>query len=219
MHLFQLRLPAFFLFLFLIQYSCKAQNVLVQNERFGTGTFFIGIPNPLSIVVEGYSCQSLVFKKKKGSIEKASDCHLNYWGTKSGLDTIDVFAKKNNRLNKIGTTTISVNEMPLPTATVGGYKNGDSVSLDAFKVQLGVGIKNYPGICSHNFPYSVIHFRLFVIKGQTILNVDVNGNTFRSEELKNIFTQLEAGDKILICDIIAKGDKEINLLPLQYILN
>ena len=194
----------------------QGQEILIRNERSGNQVYR-GFMNPMSILVKGYPCESLVVKAKTGSVELTNGCRFNYFNAgKNGIDSIIVFEKKNNNLKRLGATIVWVKEPPLPVASVGGFANGDSISPGEFKAQAGVG--NYQ-CCGMESIHIVTRFHLVVMRnGKIVFDREQVGNSFAG--VRDIIQELATGDKILIGDIIAKGEdgKESILLPVQYVL-
>ena len=210
-------LPAIIALILILSYTeCQGQEILIRNERSGNQVYR-GFMNRMSILAKGCPCESLVIKAKTGSVELTNGCYFNYFNaTKNGIDSILVFERKNNNLKRLGATIVWVREPPLPFATVGGFANGDSISPGAFKAQAGVGTDQCCGMESRHI---VTRFHLVVVRnGKIVFDKDQTGNSFSG--VQDIIQQLATGDKILIGDIIAKGEdgKESNLLPVQYIL-
>jgi hypothetical protein len=203
--------------LLLINASGFAQEVVIEYFLSGNKTYR-GVSNPITIIVENYSCKSVVVKSKHGRIEKTGDCHFNYFCTdNSNEDTLSIFVKKGNHLKKVSERNFFVQSIPLPLATIGGFKNGDSISLKSFKAQQGVGANL--NCCLIDAHYTVIHYHLIVIrKGVIVFDQQEDSNRFAG--LQSIIDQLETGDQVIIGDIIAKGEsgKDLSLLPVQYVL-
>ena len=210
-------LSAFVALVLILSYTeCQGQEILIRNERSGNQVYR-GFMNPMSILAKGCPCDSLVIKAKTGTVKITNGCHFNYFNAiKNGIDSILVFERKNNILKRTGATIVWVREPPLPFATVGGFANGDSILPGAFKAQAGVGTDQ---CCGMESTHLVTRFHFVVVRnGKIVFDKEQAGNSFSG--VRDIIQQLATGDKILIGDIIARGEdgKDSNLLPVQYIL-
>jgi hypothetical protein len=180
-------------------------------------TVYIGVDNPLNIIVEGYPCKSLVVETNNGTISKLNDCNFNYHPSKLGPAVFTVSTWKKNKLKKLEEVTWSVIPLPRPRAIVGGFPNLSEIPVAAFKAQGGVVAYGFDEM-GFEIKFTVIDFDLMIMKdGVVNFNAHNNGNAF-SEETKNGIRSLEPGSHVLITNIWAVGIdmQQMRLSPLEY---
>jgi hypothetical protein len=121
-----------------------------------------------------------------------------------------------------------------PSATVGGFINGDYVARNSFTSQIGIGVygkfkHSSAAVMDDNSPVkttTVTSFLATVIRnGVSVFNSDNTGNVF-NEKTRSFFNSLEPGDIVLFSGISALQQydnnktniQEMTLKPLLYII-
>jgi hypothetical protein len=159
---------------------------------------YVGVDNPLTIVVEGYSCSQVVVSCNNGELKKTSDCKYFFLPEKEGTSDIVVKVKTSTGLKLIGIKKYRVKIIPNLQVAIAGKTSG-KIAIEIFKVQKG------PSIIFENFNYEypaiVTQFKFEIIRNNQALYSDKNNGPFFNEAILNQIKNLKAGDKVLITDI------------------
>ncbi|MFT3705772.1 MAG: GldM family protein [Agriterribacter sp.] len=98
-----------------------AQRFLVNNDR--QNILQLGLDNPLSVVVDGISCNNVVLITDNGNItaesNRSSSCRYTIKPAREGVAYIQVYKKTKNKLKKIGEIPFRAKTLPPPTAMIG----------------------------------------------------------------------------------------------------
>ena len=187
------------LLLLLLSFLSRGQKVVVSADKMNI--VYIGVPNPLTIVAENYSCDKLTVSTDNGKIEKQDDikCWYIYSPKEEGISIISVFNSKKQLINE---TKYRVKRIPNPIIQINGHDNGEIrknvliASLGISTILIGFGF---------DVRFVVMHFKIELIQNNQItFSKEVDGPRF-SEEIINAFKSLNNGDRMLISNITAKG--------------
>jgi hypothetical protein len=138
--------------LLLSQFHCFSQQTSVELIKMNVA--YIGVPNPMSIVVENTPCSKVVVKTSEGRID-GSDCHFTYYPEKMGKSTIEVFVKADKGLVRKGVREIRVKRIPDPEITFAGIThgyisraemlslNGPRITIPGFDFDMRIPLKTY----------------------------------------------------------------------------
>jgi hypothetical protein len=88
-------------------------------------TVYKGSEIPLTILVEGVSCNNTVIKCHQGLVSMIGQCKYIYRCKRVGLDTIEVFTRKGQKLQRVGEQVFAVKESPCHVHTSQVYKEGE----------------------------------------------------------------------------------------------
>jgi hypothetical protein len=170
----------------------------------------------LTVLIEGVSCDNTVIKCHQGLVSMVGRCEYIYRCKRSGLDTVEVFIRKNQHLQRIGQQVFSVKERPLPKASMAGLEGG-IIKKGAFLAQQGISGSWFVG-GNHWENCTIESFNLLVLQGDKILsNIHNEGNYF-TDETKVALKILEHGDKVLISNIKGcptRGDGKLKTLEFE----
>lgn len=193
-----------------------AQSFLVRADA--QNILYAGVQNPLSIVVSGMYCNSLVVKTSGGIISKNessnSGCRYFIEHAEEGVTTISVFKKENKTLKKVGETSFWTKKLPLPEAMV-GVLTGDTANK---KVLIAMGGVRVVLPLPVDADFSVISYKTFVIRNDSVLAVIHNtGARYNADLVKNL-NLIEKGDQIIFSNITVRYPDKTQFVvkPLSY---
>lgn len=174
--------------------------------------FYIGIDNPLTIVAENISCQSIIVKTSSGKITGNSG-HYNFTDSKVEPVKITVFIKQKNQVKKIGSYFFRSKRLWDPVAFVGPSSGGDikkrilqnemyiRATLLNSDFQLNAVVESFTFIV---LPRDTCSYKFIVNKGSKF-----NANII------NALQQIKANDTVIFKDIIVTWfDSKRTILPI-----
>jgi gliding motility-associated protein GldM len=192
---------------FPLNYTVAAPALVVAPTKMNV--FYIGVPNPVSISVPGFSAASLTASLDgSGSIVKDPRGKSgDYLVTvKSGKQCfINVTARMPNGSNKnMGKAEFRVKDLPDPEPVFAKGRKGDvKINLRDAKVASAVfaDMKDF----LFDLKFDVVGFDLYAKRGSNLSTVIKSRNNVLTPEMKDIITGLNRGDKLWIENVKAKG--------------
>ncbi|MBK8805240.1 MAG: hypothetical protein IPO21_00770 [Bacteroidales bacterium] len=188
-----------------------SQDFLIANVQ--QHDLWIGIGNPIFVIVEDIPCGSLIVSSDNGKISEVEGGFESYKCEKSafiitpshvGSAKIDIRVVKGRDTSYVGSRIFKVRALPEFIGYVGNIKNGtiDKKFLSVLKgVEAILDYENFPfefDIVIKITCYSVV----IIQNGQCSYFGEFSGNKF-SEELKTKFLSLTENDKVIFIDIKA----------------
>lgn len=175
---------------------------------------YLGIDNPISVAVPGYSCKSLIVTASHGkltAINEPPDCGYSYNADTLGIVEFKISVKVKNRLKQIGAAKFRVKAIPDPVAFVGGITGGE-IPLSQLKVQQGMNAWiNGMDICSN---FRVDSFNYAIVRDEKVIITGKNRSAYFDQDLKSHFSMLNNNDVILFYNIYCRGaDRKLRKLP------
>jgi hypothetical protein len=209
---------------------CKflvAQKFAVAADK--NNILYIGIDNPLSIAVEGITCNEIFIKTYNGTISKYENCTYTFRGNKTGRADIILYKKINNKLKEIGRSVFRLKNIPAPSFYIAQYGksflyNDFNSKNKASKVVLAA--QQYVRADLENFDFDI----KFLIDSFTvkILSSDsssvktfLNAGNKIKQEVTEAFHNLKNDDIVLFTKIHAKypDGLDVELTPLVLTIN
>ena len=180
----------------------QTTNIAVAPNKLNI--LYIGVDNPVSIAASGATDDkvSVGIDGGGGSITKQGAG--NYIVRVSQI-TDNCLIQVNVDGKPAGTSTFRVRQIPGPSATIGGFFSGETVALNSFLNQSGVGLylKDFP------FPvkFEVVSYTLtFDDAKGNIREAYCEGSGFTETAKNSIKEYLKAGSTVTIDRILAKDE-------------
>lgn len=204
------------IFLLWIVVSCLslqagAQVVSVSNLR--QNVVYIGLDNPLRIVMEGVGCTSLRVSTDNGRIKKSGNCEYTFTPSQLGMAQIVVNGGK-----KTYNYLLRVEPLPQPAAFLGG-RTGGLLSKSELERQRSLYVR-YPGIdIKSGLKISAYSYQIFrddkSIAGRTVKGADFG------RDMQQQFANTVRNDIILFYNIVVADEKGSTqfVAPVQFIIN
>jgi hypothetical protein len=189
-----------------------SQKFLISNPR--GNLMYKQWSNPLSVLVTGYSCDSIFLKTDNGHLKKHG-CNYLYYPDSAADSKIEVYVIKNSKKVKVGQNIMRVRNISIPEAVVGGIRGGE-INKKSFQAQMGVD--NYYTELAIDLKFVIKSFSIIIIRDKEIVFHQFNeGNIFNSEVIA-AFRLLFNNDRVLIANILAYGPdyKDQYLKPLEF---
>lgn len=167
--------------------------------------FYIGVPNPITIMAEGYNCSVTIPECDGCTFTHTQGCSYDVVVTRAGIVNVKVMVKNGGSAKVAGEHPFRVKYIPDPLATIGGKSRG-TMAASLFRVQQGVAVllENF----DFNIKYKVLRYRLTIIRrGEMVCAEDNNGGTF-NDAVKKFIQSVRPGDQIIIEEIKAAGPDE-----------
>lgn len=208
----------FFLSLFFLQ-ECEAQRAVVANVKENVA--YVGISNPLEVLVEGYKCNQINVSTNNGTIEMSeyyssfrtsNDCYFVFIPNSIGRAKIFIRNKKGVKEFQ-DSFEFRAKQIPDPTFEIAPNKE-----------RVYHRKRQYPGIVYslNSFQYDVRfisqQYSVSISRGKEIIfkYEKVKGNLF--EEIKEGLQMVRDGDKILFYDLVVRGpdNKDREISPVEF---
>ena len=181
-------------------------------------TVYQGSQIPMTVLIEGVKCGNTVIKCGQGEISEVDKCVYIYRSVSVGLDSIEVYIRKGQKLQKIGTQKFVVHERPMPEASIGGLKGG-TIPKGMLRAQQGVGAYFYVG-GNHWEPCKVESFNFIVLRNNKVVLDIYNEGLLFIQEVKTSIQNLAQGDRLLITNIKGCLERDGGLLKsLDFIID
>lgn len=187
-----------FLFLICSFFISPAQKFSIAADK--TNIFYLGVPNPLTIAVENYSCNAITVKTNNGKVSGRSGSFI-YEATSAGITDIILFRRIKGHLKEIGRSTFRIKNIPDPIAKVGPSAGGN-ISKVVLRNQ------QYIRAELENFDFQLVFpidsFTVCIIRGDTCLYKEINnsGNKFE-QGLTTALNEIKKGDTVIFKKIFA----------------
>lgn len=189
-----------------------AQKVAVSSLK--QNVVEVGIANPLQIMGENASCNSLVVNTDNGSISRTGPCQYSYKPIRLGLAQIIVYAHgPKSGTNYLLRVVAGEKAVPTGTVTIGGLANG-FIAKTNLQAQQGVALRSTEGaVPIHSYQLQLIR------NGDVVFRHYAKGNRF-GNEIYSAFAKAQYGDLLLIYDIYGESKKGEAFMvpPMQLII-
>lgn len=189
------------------------QQALIVNER--ENILYCRVPNVISILVQGYSCDEVAMVAYGVKIKKADSCIYEVMPEQRGIVTLTIVSAKDSA-KILGSRKFRAKLIPKPVATVARIQNG-KISRNELYAQSGIVAELQGGETCARFVVATYEARV-IKSNQLIFNQKIDGPYF-PDELKRAFRQLSSGDLVLFSSVKYKtfdGQmQEINPIVLE----
>jgi hypothetical protein len=194
--------------------EATAQRCAVAIDR--ENTVYAGIPNALTIAVEGHSSKNIVVKTRQGELETVEGGRYYLNEKNAGMDTLEVFVRSKAGLKAVDTFMIRVKQIPAPVAKIAN-KQGGKIAKEMLNAQIGI-ITVQEGFDFDARP-KVKSFSMVVLRNDQVIFVHKNVNASFDASIQKFFKQqLLAGDKLAFINIHAIGadgtDRQLQAIEL-----
>lgn len=194
--------------------------VLVAIQNLQDSRIYAKVNNNLAIVVSGFS-GPLIVTTDNGTISK-QDGYYNWRPEHAGRSMLTIAGGRGKRLDTFAIKPFFVKEFPLPILRLGGASN-DTLSVHIAKLQVGPYAASYESGNYGDIVYKITGFTIIIIRKDEIvlhrkLSNDNTGVRFSDDsETQKAIENLEAGDKLLFCDIVCRGPGGVHrLAPVEF---
>jgi hypothetical protein len=189
----------FVLFYSLISVMLYGQGFAVSADKMNVA--YVGIDNPLTIVVEGYDCKQLVVSVDNGILEKTHDCEYNYKPETSGKHDIIVKVKTVKGLRDLGIVVYRVKAIPDPIVSLG--RTGHFAQLNMLGPEVRLNDFDFEA------KFIVKDFTFEVKRENEVIHSVFNEGQLYSGKVKAINERLYPGDTIIVKNIRCVGPDNV----------
>jgi GldM C-terminal domain len=185
---------------FLVYHSAVvSQNISVSADK--NNVLYIGVDNPISVVVENYPSRQLIVKAEKGTLIGSNGRIFIYRGVEPGNESIIIYNKENSK--EIGRSTFRVKYIPDPVAKV-GLSGGGNIQAIVLKNQqfIRAELQNF----DFDAMFQIDSFTLNIIRTDTcffkeVINI---GNKFGSA-VTEALSSIKKNDIVIFKKISSVG--------------
>jgi len=176
-------------------YQVSSQNFAIGLDRMNV--FYIGVDNPLTIAVEGYSLKDIIVKVDNGKVSKSYGSYIYSAGT-PGKATITLYAKVNGKVKKIGSNDFRVKYFPLPIFKIGSGREKVSKVELANQLYVRAELEGF----DIDVRYHIDSFTVCIVSSDTCkFTTRLNIGNKLSDEIRNDFQQLKQNDIVIFKNI------------------
>lgn len=176
------------------------QGLAVSADKMNVA--YVGVDNPLTIVVEKYKCSQLIISCDENALTKTEDCGYIYHPEIAGNHNIYIKVKTREGIKELGTAVIRARLIPDPVVRLGNTGHPGSRLF-----------RNGPVITLVDFAFDV----RFVVKDFTFEVIRKNGETksffnegpLYNEKIKAQIDSCVPGDKIKISNVHCVGPDQL----------
>jgi gliding motility-associated protein GldM len=169
---------------------------------------FIGVDNPVTVSVPGYSTDKIRTTVSSGNITRIKDNKFNIIPTSPGKMNINVSAvDENGKTKNFGQFEYIAKKLPRSNAYIANIKAGpaNKAILGTQKYLTSSAGPDFP---MGNIPYRILNYECKILKGGYLLEYKVNNNSL-TEEIKKAISGLKKGDIIFLTNIRVQNPSEI----------
>jgi hypothetical protein len=188
--------------------------VAVSNDM--NRRLFLGVENPMTIMIDGCPCSSIRVEVDKGHIKQGGPCMYLYNADSLGTVTFSVYSTKKSRSRKTP-LQYKVYNIPDRDAII-GKNDGGEVKKDFLLNEQRVSYFFGNGMLTcEGLTWKVQSFTFLILRGNNTIFAENNTTQFFTRTEKDAMEGLQKGDKVLIINIIgAFNSKTLNLKPLEF---
>jgi hypothetical protein len=204
------------LLILLLSLSVYAQEFGVSPLKMNI--MYMGVENPLRIVVENHSCDSIIISSNV-KLQKIRPCNYIAIPGNISVANFNLAVIKNNDNIRIGRSQFRVHKTPDPVVSVGGRKDG-TIPKGFLLSQPGLkAVLEYDFIFDAEYKiksYTVVIER----EDEKVFSKDFEGNRFPAE-LKAQFSNAYPGDTLRFENVVASGPEgsDRELAPASFKIN
>lgn len=203
----------FVLFLLAHFVTSKVQAQVVSVTNLRQNVVYLGMDNPLRIVMEGVHCTSLRVSTDNGSIQKTGSCEYSFKPSKTGMAQIVVSGGK-----KTYNYLLRVESLPAPAAYLGS-RSGGLLAKGELERQRAIYVR-YPGVDVKSGLKISTYSYVIIRDDKHIAGRSVKGPNF-GRDMQQQFSNIAKSDILLFYNIVAEDDKGNTQLiaPIQFMIN
>ncbi len=188
----------------MLSLSVNAQEYAISPLKMNI--LYMGVENPLKIVVENHSCDSILISSNV-RLKRRVGCEYFAIPGNISVATFNLSVIKNKDTIRIGSSQFRVHKIPDPVVTVGGRRDGVMPKPVLFSEP---GIKAEQNDFIFDAEFKVKSYSVVIVRGdEQIFSNDYDGNRFPAE-LKSQFRNLNYGDTVRFENVVATGPEGLD---------
>lgn len=198
----------------LLSNSSAFSQILVSAD--GSRRVYLGIDNPISVVMNNQSCDKIKVEVSQGIIKREGQCSYSYRPDSLGSVVFKVSKIGNEKLN--ASFHYVVYNTPDLNVRLGKYGSGQITKQELLQ-QEKLNYRVLPEIIVCGVPINIDTFNFAILRDTTIIFYEKNSINKISPTEKEAINNAQTGDKIIIFNINAYIDnKKYYLNPLEFTL-
>jgi len=191
----------FLLIILLVLFDTMAFTQVFSVSADKNNVLYIGVDNPLSIVVEKYNVSELIIKADKGELFGGAGTKYIYRGSQPGVVAISIADKYTGK--EIGKVFFRAKYIPDPVAKIGPSTGGRVQKPVLMNQQF---IRAEPENFDFDIFFKIESFTAVIIKKDSCFYREIKnqGNKF-NEELTKALLNIEKNDMLIFKDIFIRS--------------
>lgn len=183
-----------------------AFTIMGYGQRYAVSSvekniIYMGMDNPINVLVEGYPCQSVLLSTSNGTISRDS---CNYFIRPQWLGPGNVSIKIDSAgiIKQIGETDFYAHRLPIPSFKIALYGDSSYCVKEVIAAQLYARVEYTD--CITDLHASLDSFTMTVIRHQKDASVTINNGTKLNDDVKSALYYLQKDDVLLFSNIWCK---------------
>ncbi len=173
-----------------------AQDIVISTPK----QRLLPMENPIEIIVDGYSFESLYMTASNGTVRKLDKRFLVH-PEKPGNTCLDIYSISGIDTIHVGKKCIQVHSfLPYTEVMLLGARKG-KISKKILIAQIGLSSEVINQEISLSFP--ITSFRLIIMRGDSLIYTNVFNSHRFDNEIKDAFKLTEPGDMLHFLEIVA----------------
>jgi len=191
------------------------QQFAIANDK--SNCVYIGIENPVSVVVANAGCDSLIVTTDNGTIAPAGNCHYSFRPIRAGTAQITVRQKNKSDTIIIGSMKFRAKPLPAPTLALSGAFDKDTLSIHQIQASPYV-VASLRGF-DFDLRYNVNSFNTIILRNDTSIFSEKNTGYKLSENMITFLSQCQTSDRLILCAAEVCGPyRKEKVAPVEYVL-
>jgi hypothetical protein len=198
----------YLLFLMLCSLSAAygQQAILSADE---CRTLYLGMSNPMSFNIEGFSCEAAEIKVSNGKIYSRQGCRLIYQADSIGKADFSIYLKTKTSKRLLAKFQFRVEKVSLKLLSKLGSSSGGPITKMGIAAHSGIRIQiDWTGMgigCLEGITANVSSYNILVVRESRVLFYTENSTAYFTAETLEVFKDLHKGDKVYFINIIANA--------------
>ncbi len=196
--------------------------VIPGNATFfanAMNVFYIGIENPITVLVPGVEPKNVVLSIANGSLKSLGGGNYGVTVSNAGDVKILIKTKQEKGADKlVGTMLFRAKPLPRLDLVLGTLQNGAEASADDIKSSVKLSVSHGESFAFDGLQYSIKSFRVTIYKavGDKPIVTECKGE-YLPQNVQEELAKLNKGDKVLIDHVIVENPA-ITQDPLPFVL-
>ncbi len=194
-------------FVFLLTIQLHSQTVSVSPLKLNL--FYRGVDNPVTVVMENYSCKDIKVKASVGEFF-GEGCHYNYKICDSLASKVDIYVgiTKKGVVHWIDTIVYRIKSFDDPVIVIPGLKDG-MIDHEKLYNAYFISVQNNSEVV-----YWILSYSVEILRNNTTLwtSENISGNLFQDNFTNFVRDICGPGDEIKLYNIHVTGKDCINRL-------
>jgi hypothetical protein len=159
---------------------------------------YVGVDNPVTVAASGIASSSITVMINNGSITGSNGKYIIH-PSLAGKCMVYVFQKNGNAGKVLDSVLFRVKSIPAPVISLGGKRDGDSVSVQ--ELSAAAGVVAVFNDFDFDFSIRIASFDLTFLKAGSLFTFRSNGPAF-TPQMRSAMQALSTGSRLFIENVV-----------------